>query len=209
MQRQQSRDVWQPVWEGLGDFDRTKGYTWGDKEALDFVRANGGKKLWTNRSEEIFRQKIADDVRQDPSWFAGILAKRFVAVVTQSKLWPWGPLGGTFIAESTSPNEGVMDKYYTYAATIDHFGLGEAQLEIPIVLLLLPVPILGWAAWRGTPARRAAALAALGVAACIALATIALPVLITTAGGQETQAFAIAYLVAAAFLPEVLRSRAN
>jgi acid phosphatase family membrane protein YuiD len=42
---------------------------------------------------------------------------------------------------------------------------------------------------------------------CIAVATIVLPVCITTAGGVETQSFAIAHLFSAALLFEALPAR--
>jgi len=210
MRRAQQSDIWQPLWEGLGDFDREKGYAWSDAEALLAVRAGGGRKLWTPGSESILREAVLRDVRTDPAWYATILARRLVAVVLQTKLWPWAPRDGRSTSTSTSANEGVLDKYYGYTATADHFGLGSARLELPISLLLPPLPLLvfraaaprrlGW-----SEAGRTRARAALRVVACVAAGAIVLPVLVTTAGGQETQAFALVYLLSAALLLDVAR----
>lgn len=197
LMKRSQHDVWQPIWEGLGDFDRVKGHAWSDDAAREAVRLAGGQKLWTPRSETFFRDEVLRHVREDPGWYAAILAKRLAAVVSQSKLWPWTPKDGQFLALSTSANEGVMDKYYTYVATADFLGIGGAQLELPIALLLLPAPLLAAFA-----VRRPRARAALRVVACVAAAAVTLPVLITTAGGQETEAFALIYLLSAAFLAD-------
>jgi hypothetical protein len=45
---------------------------------------------------------------------------------------------------------------------------------------------------------------ALRVMGCVALAALPLPVLLTTAGGAEPQAFAIVYLLGAGFAAEAL-----
>ncbi len=213
MRRAQQSDVWQPLWEGLGDFDRSKGYAWSDATALQAVRAASGRKLWTPRSERIFKERILQDVAEDPGWYAAILAKRLASVVLQTKLWPWTPRDGRSMAPALSPNEGVMDKYYSYTATLDHFGLGAARVELPVALLLLPLPLLlARAAAPPGPAwsrpGRARARDALKMLACAGLAALLLPVLITTAGGQETQAFGLVYLLGAALLVEVVRADA-
>ncbi len=202
MRGAQQNDVWQPVWEGLGDFDRVKGHAWSDEAAREAVRLAGGERLWTERSERFFRDAVLSHVLEDPGWYATILAKRAFAVVSQWKLRPWTPHDGVFLAPSTSENEGVMDKYYTYAATIDFFGIGAAQVELPLAVLLLPPPLLALRALREPRAR-----AALLVVASVAVAALTLPVMITTAGGQETQAFALAYLLSAAFLVESALTR--
>lgn len=209
MRRAQQSDVWQPLWEGLGDFDREKGHAWSDAAAQDAVEAAGGRKLWTPRSEAILRESVLRDIRDDPAWYAGILARRVVAVVLQTKLWPWRPLGGRSMAEGASANEGVSDKYYGYAALADEFGLGGFRVELPIPLLILPLGLLllrafGPERWGVGPGRRRARVS-LQAVACVAAASFSLPVLITTAGGQETEAFALVYVLSAALLADVLR----
>jgi hypothetical protein len=105
------------------------------------------------------------------------------------------------MARSTSPNEGLLDKYYTYTATVDQVGVGRAAWEMPIPLLIAPtalVLLLAPLDARGHARARVAVLAGLAAAALV------LPVLITTAGAQEPQAFALVYLLGAAFLPGAL-----
>jgi hypothetical protein len=199
-------DVWQPLWEGLGDFDRTKGHAWSDPVAEEVVKKAGAEALWTRRSEAIFRALLLSDVRGDPLWYATILAKRVGATVVQWKLWPWGPRDGIHIRRRSSPNEGFIDKYYGYTTTVDHVGFGSRQVELPISLLLLPTVLLialslptRFAPGAQTVRRRRAGLEAVG---CVAVAALPLPVLITTAGAQETQAFALVYLLGLSFLAE-------
>lgn len=105
------------------------------------------------------------------------------------------------------PNEGQTDAYYGLTANVDFFGIGASRLEVPIPLLVLPSWILlGWALARGARAGggiRSASLALL----CLAVGTLPLPVLITTAGGLETQAFALAYFLGFALCGGEIASR--
>jgi hypothetical protein len=201
VQDAQQNDMWQPVWEGLGDFDREKGYTWSDAAAEDAARRGGAASLWTDESEAVFRAQIQRDVVGDPSWFAGILTRRLASTVTLWKLWPWGPWDGTFIRRHTTANEGVIDKYWTYTTTVDHVGFAARAVELPVPLLLAPAVALGLMAFDGRS--RASARGALAVLSCVAAAALVLPVLITTAGGQEPEAFAVTYLLAAAFIVDL------
>ena len=198
-------DVWQAVWEGLGDFDREKGHAWSDPVAESAARRAGAPGMWTPESEAVFRSQVIADVAGDPAWFAGILVRRLAATVTLWKLWPWGPIDGTFLRPSTSMNEGLMDKYWRYATPIDHFGVGSARVEIPVPVLLAPAIALAVLAVRGRFRSRARDL--LAALACPALAALAAPVLISTAAGQETQAFGLTCLVAAAFATELAGGR--
>ena len=100
-----------------------------------------------------------------------------------------------------------MDKYYSYAPTADRFQLGRRKVEAPVWALLLPTLFLGVLA--GAPTvlldeqQRRGVRAELAVLGCLALGALPLPVLITTAGGQEPQAIALAYLLGLAGLFEV------
>jgi hypothetical protein len=192
-------NVWPSFWEGFGDFDREKGHAWSDAAAEEVSLRGGGGPLWTPGSEALFRRLVLQTVREDPLWFAEILLKRLGATTLQWKLWPWRPRDGTPIRESTSWNEGFMDKYYGYSTTVDHAGLGPWRVELPISVLLLPGAILLGLRRRGP----------LGVMGAVALATLALPVLMSTAAGQETQAFALAYLLGLAFVADELWRRAR
>jgi hypothetical protein len=161
--------------------------------------------MCTPESEAVFRSQVIADVAGDPAWFAGILVRRLAAAVTLWKLWPWGPIDGTFLRPSTSMNEGLMDKYWRYATPIDHFGCGSARVEIPVPVLMAPAIALAVLAVRGRFRSRARDL--LAALAGPALAALAAPVLISTAAGQETQAFGLTYLVAAAFATELAGGR--
>jgi hypothetical protein len=120
------------------------------------------------------------------------------ASLTLWKLWPWGPRDGIHLRRSTAPNEGFSDKYWGYATTVDCFGWAGAVVEAPMAALLLPTLALAvWASWRHRSAR-----APLAVVGMLLLATLALPVLISTAGGLETQCLALAYFAGLAFLVE-------
>ena len=201
----QAHDVWITLWEGLGDFDRTKGHFWLDERAQLLV---GQRLLSTPESERILRAAVLQDVKEDPLWFAHILLRRLVATVLQRKLWPWRPVSGSSIVPASASNEGGIDSYYSLTATADHFGLGPFRFEVPVPPLLLPwlflilrAPILRL---RGSPdALRFPTLLVVFLAA----AAITLPVAITTAGALEPQAFVLAYLLAAAFLAEALLHR--
>lgn len=98
---------------------------------------------------------------------------------------------------SSSPNEGFMDKYYGYTKTADFLGFGARTVELSVALIVLPtVALLGWAA--ADRRLRPPAVAALAVMT----AALPLPVLITTAGGTETQAVVVAYFLGAALLAD-------
>lgn len=201
----QQSDVWQPIWEGLGDFDRTHGFTWRDAVALEAVQKEGVAELWTPESEAVLRAQVLDTIRAEPGWYVGILVRRLLSTVTLWRLWPWTPRDGAFVRGSETPNEGGIGKYWTYTTTADFFGIGDYSVELPVSLLVTPALVLGLLAYRGQ--RSGAAREALIVLACPALATLILPVIITTAGGQEGQAMALVYLLAAGFLADVLWSR--
>jgi hypothetical protein len=195
------RNLWVGLWEGLGDFDRTKGHFWLDQRAKLAQRAGGvGGDLMTPESEAFFRQSTLHDIGADPVWYATILAKRLAATLTQSRLWGWGggsPPGGD------APGEGATELYYTMVPTADRFVAGPWALGVPIGLLLLPTLVLGALGvlrWPGLPA-------AWGVLLCLVVAVLPLPVFVST-GGIETQVLVLVYLLAAAFLLEAVVRRA-
>jgi hypothetical protein len=199
LRQPEHHDVWAGVWEGLGDFDRTKGHTWSDPVAEERVQREGAAGLRTPEAMAVLRADVLDHVRDDPRWYAGILARRLFATITQSRLWPTVRSDGLWLARSTSPNEGFMDKYYTYTTTVDFLGFGAHKVELPVFVVLLPTAaLLGWAAF--APRWRPYALVTLLMMA----ATLPLPVLISTAGAVEPQAFALAYGLGFALLVEAL-----
>ena len=206
---------WHGIWIGLGDFDRSKGYAWNDQAAFDAIVKAGGTPSTTTyydpRNERIARALILRDVASDPAWMAGILIKRTAATVTQWKLWPWPPWGGRSIAPSRAPNEGQINSYYALATTVDRFGIAGRDLELPIPLLLAPTVVLAAIAIGRRRRKRPdhALERRLGVVACVAAATLGHPVLLTTASALETEAFALTYIVGAAFAVERMARRGS
>jgi hypothetical protein len=216
----QHHNFWIGIWEGLGDFDRTKGHCWRDSAAVRALHA-GGLALdldpdapWSvlyrfvdAEAEEFFRRSVLRDIAADPGWYAAILEKRFVATVTQSKLAPWGPRDGLSMRLRTHPNQGEIDNYYRGTAMADFVQVGSRRWELPLTLLLAP----GMALLAAAVAGRAIALLGEVRARCgryllvllfPAAAALAMPVVMTTAAPQETQAFAIVYLAAWGFVAE-------
>jgi len=203
LKQPQKHDVWPAVWEGLGDFDRTKGHTWSDPVADELVRRGGATGFRTPLGMDLLKRDAVRHIREDPGWYAGILARRVFATVTQHRLWPTVRSDGLWMRTSTSSNEGFMDKYYGYTTTVDWLGFGnDRQVEVPIGLMVLPaLALFGWAARE--PALRPRALMVLAVMA----AALPLPVAISTAGAVEPQAFALAYGLGAALLLDALVAR--
>jgi hypothetical protein len=197
------------VWEGLGDFDRKKGHAWSDPVAEQVSLAHGAGPLWTPSSEVLFQKLVLGAVRDDPAWYAGIVARRLGATLTQWKLWPWRPWSGATIRPRTSDNEGFIDKYYGYATTADHLGLGRWRAELPVPALLLAVLALVVVAAVGPEPSRTRLRAALPLLAALAVAALPLPLFISTAAAQETQAFGIIYVVALALLVDEGYARAR
>jgi len=188
---ERSHDRWQPLWEGLGDFDRTHAFTWSDPVAEEWAVRHGAH-LWTDEGETAFRADLRATIRREPRWFAGILAQRLWETISQHKLWPRNATDGFWMERSTSTNEGFMDKYYTYTETVDFLGWGSHVIEMPMALLSLPTLAL--------LLRRGGDRLVLTAAA----AAVFVPVLITTASGQETQAFALVYFLGLAFAIETV-----
>lgn len=86
--------------------------------------------------------------------------------------------------------------YYNMTATADVFVLGRHEGEVPLWLLWLPLLTLIVGGIAFMPGWRSE----LGLVAIVAAAATAQPVLVTTAGAHETQAFVLVYLLATAFL---------
>jgi hypothetical protein len=136
---------------------------------------------------------VLSTIRREPGWFARILAQRLWATVSQRKLWPRWATDGLWMERSTSMNEGYMDKYYTYTQTVDFLGWGVHLVEVPIALMIVPTLAL-IALRRGRE----------GLVVAAAAAAVFVPVVISTASGQETQAFALVYFLGFAFALEAL-----
>ncbi len=201
------------IWKGLGDFDRTKGYEFRDK-AGERAIIRGSRTGDASRAQEIhLRSVILGDIREDPVWFATILVKRALSTITLYKVWAYGPRDGTSIIPAASPNEGVIDAYYSIAAHADWYRLGSRVGELPIVFVLLPTLICLLAGTLPSVASSAPELARVAragfpVMSILAVGVLATPVLITTATAFEPECFVIVHLLAAGFLAEgVVKAR--
>jgi hypothetical protein len=205
-------DVWIALWEGLGDFDRTKGHTWGDAAARQVVRRAGielpdSYPVFANAAvaEPVFRRLFLSDVLSDPCWFAAILARRAWATLTQAKLAPGARSDGSSIAPQAVYNEGLIDIYYSMTTTVDWLGLGPWRFELPLPLLwgpTLALACLVGARVRTLGAARGRSRPAIAVLTTLAVGGLSLPVLVTTAGGLETETFAVVYFLGFAFLAD-------
>jgi hypothetical protein len=199
------------LWKGLGDFDRTKGYQFGDKAGEEAIAGLDPNRRAHRAGEVRLRDVILDDVREDPLWLAGILTKRVLATVSLYKLWPWAPVGGRSFFPATTANEGVIDSYYTLTKQADWLALGRWTVEAPVLLLLAPTLLLiGAAGVRAREGRLAMvaprARRALLVLAGLALAVLPVPVMITTATALETECFVLVHFLALGLLVESLRA---
>jgi hypothetical protein len=189
----QTHNVWVSLWEGLGDFGTDRGYSWYDADANRFLTRRGipgfaDPKDVNATQEAAFREAFLAEVRTSPAWFARVLVQRFFATVALTKLSPWGPRDG----ESRS----VPLFHYKFTTPIDWFGWKEQLYEVPISTLFIPtLTFLVWGVFdRGRIAGAVAVLATVG------LATLPVPILISTASGLETEAFGLVYFLGAAFL---------
>jgi hypothetical protein len=197
----QQHDVWITLWQGLGDFDRTKGHAFLDKAGELEARKHGSNERLSPLSEAIFRKLVLRDIREDPLWYAGILARRAWATLTLSKLLPRQAVDGRAFAAATHDAEGVTDGYYGMILGADFVRWGRRTLEIPLPLMWLAPLGLGAAAFgRGPLAGEVKT--AWGVLLCFALAALPAPVLITTASAFEAQSFVVFHLCAAALLAQ-------
>jgi hypothetical protein len=204
-----AHNVWTSLWEGLGDFGSDRGYSWYDTDAKRVLEGAGlvpfaDPKDVSEDHERHFRDRLMRDLRSHPAWFAGILARRLVATVGLTHLLPWGPVDGQSLRAPRF--------HYKYTTPVDWFGIGEARLEVPVPLLWLPASLLlavflGSRHGRSAPRRRRAEH--LLMLTPVALGALGLPVLVTTAGGVETQAFAVVYFLAAGLLLEEVRATAQ
>ena len=198
----QQHAFWFGLWGGLGDFDRSKGHVWSDLATWDAIVKAGGtpttSTTYDPANEAILRRVILGEIRDDPAWYASILARRLWSALVQPKLWPWSPWGGQALAPARHPNEGAMDAYYSLTSTAEWFGVGRWAFELPMPLLLAPSALLLWLAWR----RRQAD--SLLVLAPVLLAVLPLPILVTTASALEPQAVMLVYLLAAALAAQAI-----
>ncbi len=193
----QTHSIWAGLWEGLGDFGTDRGYSWYDADANRFLASRGLRgfadpKDVTAEHEAAFREAFLAELSASPVWFARILAQRLLATVALTKLSPWGPRDG----ESRS----APLFNYKFSTPIDWFGWKEWTWEVPVSTLFIPtLVLLGW----GILARNRFGGAG-AVLTAVGLATLPVPILISSASGLETEAFGLVYFLGAAFLVQGL-----
>jgi hypothetical protein len=195
-------NVWLSLWEGLGDYGASRGFSWYDDDARRFLVAQGVTPFADPKDvmpvhERVFRRSFFSAVREDPAWYVGVLFRRVLATISLSKLEPWGPLDGY------SRERPYF--HYKYTTPIDWLGVGSTHVELPVPALWTPTFALAfvWMSARRRPGAQPLVerIEAQGrVLLCLATATLPLPVLLSTASGLETQAFGAVYLLGLAFL---------
>lgn len=218
LRRPTHHEVWTGVWEGLGDFDRTKGHVWADPVALKALVEAGfdpgvspaveifDRELGSPEKEDFFRRLVLRDIRADPPWYLAILGRRVVATVTQNELLMLGARSARADQARRGPNapvptnQGRIRFFYHLVPTADSFGLGPGRLALPLGVLWALGLVFVYAAVRDREGR--GPRPALSVAACLACSVLPLPVLITTAGALETEAFVLVYFLGFAFVVE-------
>jgi hypothetical protein len=198
----QHHEVWHVIWCGLGDYDPTGRHAWSDEAARQVVEQAGGPRIGMTANaeyEQLMKRIVLREIRSDPAWFAGILGRRTLATLVQYKLWPHPLVSGRSLAVEWNTRNKI-DDYYALTPHADSFGFLKYEVE----LSLLPFAALSFwfCAAVALPRPGAAAGSERAVAAllcALAVGSLALPVLVTTAGALETQAFFVVHFAGTAF----------
>jgi hypothetical protein len=205
-----SHDVWITYWQGLGDFDRTHGHVFLDQAGLAVLREHGGKERVSERSEAIMRRLVIESIQSDPVWFAGILLQRAALSLSFHKLWPMASATSPGFYPSSTANEGVTDSYWAMADQADVFRIGASRIEVPSILFPLLLAAFFWLGSRRSEAnhgcRRPHLVDIVGVSGLSALVG---PVVATTAGAFEPQAFVLVVFAATAGLLQIAAWRVS
>jgi hypothetical protein len=206
-------NVWPSIWEGLGDFDREKGYVWSDRAAKAAL-AQAGVDSGSAESygfageacDAFFRGKVLGDIRADPLWYATILAQRLRATLTQDAAGRYGAEDLSSLPDPT-PSEGNIERYYRLATPVTYLGFGPFRVRVGVAAFALPSLIfLGLWLW-GRLDSRPLLRSTEGPGWMVLVAAVALlpsPLLVTTASALETEMFVLVYSLASAFLLEGL-----
>lgn len=217
----QRHEMWAGVWEGLGDYDTTKGHVWSDQAAAQRAwtalgrtrplprRVRDDLVAWLSRPEvaAALRRDVFEHVRDDPRWYAGILARRAFATVTLRRLWPRQSRDGRSVEAFEAPTRrrSALDKYWSYTASADWLGVGSRRVELPVGVLLAPPALWASWRWRRRPAPGSVDDAPLLLLGLLLAAALALPVGVSTASGTEAQATALVFYLGGAYALDDLR----
>jgi hypothetical protein len=197
----QHHNFWISCWEGLGDYGTDRGYSWYDRDLKRWLAARGRPpfdhpRYVSHEDDAYVGQSVRRDIMSHPAWFAAVLGRRFVDTLSLAKLRPHRAWDGYSIEPPAL--------HYKYTTPVDWFGVGRWKVELPVAVLWAgTILLLGWWAWarwrsrvetKRRLERRISLMLALGTA------TLALPVLMTTAAGMETETFALTHFLGLSLL---------
>jgi hypothetical protein len=199
----QHHNFWMSYWQGLADYGAERGYSWHDRDLKRWLAARGRPPFehprYISRDDDAYMGRVVrQDIRADPSWFALVLVRRFLDTVSLAKLAPYGPRDGYSIEPPPL--------HYKYTTPADWFGFGRWKAEVPTAVLWSGtlILLLGWAhaALRSKDELKRRLEERLSLILTVAAATLALPVLMTTAAGMETEAFVFVHFLGLGFLAQ-------
>jgi hypothetical protein len=205
----QHHNFWMSYWQGLADYGTERGYSWHDRDLKRWLAARGRQPFehprYISRDDDIYMgAAVRRDILASPSWFVFVLSRRFVDTVSLAKLAPYGPRDNYSIEPPPF--------HYKYTTPADWFGFGRWKVEVPISALWLGsvILLLWWvhAALRSELAWKRYLEDRLSLILVLAAATLALPVLMTTAGGIETETFVLVHFLGFSFLAQAIADRA-
>jgi hypothetical protein len=194
-------NFWISYWEGLGDYGTDRGYSWYDRDFKRWLAAGGRRPFdhprYVSHEDDVYvGQSVRRDLLTHPAWFAAVLARRFMDTVSLAKLRPHRAWDGYSIEPPAL--------HYKYTTPVDWVGSGHWKAELPTVLLqagmVLLISCWAWAAWTSRAEAKRRLERRLSLVLAVAGATLALPVLITTAAGMETETFALTEFLALSLL---------
>jgi hypothetical protein len=203
----QHHNFWIGYWEGLGDYGTDRGYSWYDRDLKRWLAAQGRRPFdhprYVSPEDELYvGQSVRRDVLAHPAWFAAVLARRFMDTVSFAKLRPHRAWDGYSIEPPAL--------HYKYTTPVDWVGSGPWKAELPTFLLQAGMPLLiscwAWATWTSRAEAKRRLERRLSLVLAVGAATLALPVLVTTAGGIETEAFALTEFLALSLLVDEILS---
>jgi hypothetical protein len=201
-------NFWISYWEGLADYGTERGYSWQDRDLKRWLVARGRKPFEHPRDvspedDAYMGQVVRQDIRADPAWFAAVLGRRFVDTVSLAKLAPYGPRDGYSIQPPPL--------HYKYTTPADWFGFGGTKVELPTSFLWSGslILLLWWAhaALRSKAELKRRLEDRLALVLSLAAATLALPVLMTTAAGMETETFVLVHFLGFSVLVQAVAER--
>ena len=204
----QHHNFWISYWEGLADYGADRGYSWQDRDLKRWLAARGRQPFDHPRDvspedDAYMGRVVRQDIRADPAWFLGVLGRRFVDTVSLAKLAPYAPRDGYSIEPPPL--------HYKYTTPADWFCFGRWKTEVPTsVLWSGSVILLVW--WIQAAVRSKAEVKGrledrLALVLTLAAATLALPVLLTTAAGMETETFVLVHFLAFGVLAQTVAER--